>query len=294
MNSIDRKTQARNRLQQEQLRQLLQLEKEQEEPEKEQQQQQLEIEQRQQHQAEAAAHPGPFSTTPGSCSAAGAMEVDPWMMLTEEDIATSLTFGFPSPLATSPMLSHPLTPEANYFSGVPPDLHVSHVSTGQQLPGQPDLSATQPILTTSPDEVLAIGSNAPQYRHNSITGHSSLATHNPYLLHDTTIRGIFSPPSTSNDTLPSSCAAVSRPPPSVREEDHQKGLNTALFLAAENGHAGVVRALVQSGANLAAIDDRGNSALHLAMLGKHKDVVITLLKHQVKRELENHDGFTPL
>lgn len=167
------------------------------------------------------------------------------MMLTEEDIATSLTFGFPSPLTTSPLLSHCLNPEANYFSGVPPDLHVSHVSTSQQLPGQPDLSAT----------------------HNSIMGHFSLATHNPYLLHGTTIRGKIPPPSTSNDTLPSSCAAVSRPPPSVREEDHQKGLNTALFLAANNGHAGVVRAIVQNGANLAAIDDRGNSALHLAMLG---------------------------
>ncbi|KAI0005804.1 ankyrin repeat-containing domain protein [Xylariaceae sp. FL0662B] len=78
------------------------------------------------------------------------------------------------------------------------------------------------------------------------------------------------------------------------ELSHTVGLNRALFLAAKNGHVGVVRALAEGGADLNALDEEGNSALHLAILGKHQDVVSMLLKHHVQRHVPNSDNLTPL
>lgn len=48
----------------------------------------------------------------------------------------------------------------------------------------------------------------------------------------------------------------------------QNGLN-ALHLASKEGHVNVVRELLQRGANVDAATKKGNTALHIASLGKH-------------------------
>jgi ankyrin repeat protein len=71
-------------------------------------------------------------------------------------------------------------------------------------------------------------------------------------------------------------------------------LNDALFLAAKNGHVGVLRALVEMGSDLNALDVEGNSALHLAVLGRHKDVVVFLVEKSVDIQVMNSNGLKPL
>jgi len=71
-------------------------------------------------------------------------------------------------------------------------------------------------------------------------------------------------------------------------------VSEALFLAATHGHVGVVRALCEAGADLDAVDGDGNSALHLAVVGKHLDVISVLLKHSAQPQLHNSNDLTPL
>ncbi|KAI0440605.1 ankyrin repeat-containing domain protein [Xylaria telfairii] len=102
-------------------------------------------------------------------------------------------------------------------------------------------------------------------------------------------------PSSDIDITPASTVAssVSRSLERINStpESH---VNTAIFLAASNGHVGVIRALAESGADLNARDKNENSALHLAIAGKHQDVVSMLLQQNVHCQLTNADGLTPL
>lgn len=61
------------------------------------------------------------------------------------------------------------------------------------------------------------------------------------------------------------------------DERRPKGW-TALMLGASTGDVGVVRILVNKGANLSLVDDRGFSALHLATQGGHVAVTKLLME----------------
>ncbi|KAM4712197.1 ankyrin repeat domain-containing protein 16 [Anableps anableps] len=52
---------------------------------------------------------------------------------------------------------------------------------------------------------------------------------------------------------------------------------TALHYAAKEGHATVIKTLVELGADLQARDKKGRSALHMACIGQHAEAVRTLL-----------------
>jgi ankyrin repeat protein len=52
---------------------------------------------------------------------------------------------------------------------------------------------------------------------------------------------------------------------------------TALHLAASNGHTAIVMLLLQNGAQINAMDERGRTALHCAGEAGHIDVVRLLL-----------------
>jgi len=55
----------------------------------------------------------------------------------------------------------------------------------------------------------------------------------------------------------------------------QNGLN-ALHLAAKDGHLEIVRELLNRGAIVDAATKKGNTALHIASLGKHTHILIFL------------------
>ncbi|KAI9677252.1 MAG: Ankyrin repeat and death domain-containing protein 1A [Bathelium mastoideum] len=104
-------------------------------------------------------------------------------------------------------------------------------------------------------------------------------------------------PITPESAAGSESIAAARHPSSTAEHlsSHEhEDLNNALFLAAKNGHVGVMRALAEMGSDLDARDAEGNSALHLALLGRHKDVVLFLLERSVDTAVVNSDGLKPL
>lgn len=111
---------------------------------------------------------------------------------------------------------------------------------------------------------------------------------------ESTILDLTSPLSDIDITPASTVASsVSRSMERV-DSTPESHVNTAIFLAASNGHVGVIRALAESGADLNARDKDDNSALHLAIAGKHQDVVSMLLQQNVHCQLTNADGLTPL
>ncbi|RFU23824.1 hypothetical protein B7463_g12512, partial [Scytalidium lignicola] len=211
---------------------------------------------------------GPFVSNQGSQNVVAIPAVDTW---------SSIQCRSPGP--TSPTFSHSPIPGTSFFSG--PNLS----EMPNQQPGPIDLSTqgfpTNPFNTT----FSQIG--APQ-RHSGSTSISSISRSSTSVSlldevgKDSFLSAGYSTPETTRSNPPSS--------PEDSESDH---LNTALFLAAENGHAGVVVALAQSGSNLDAVDEHGNSALHLAVHGKHQNVLAALIEHKAYRQIENSDGLTP-
>jgi hypothetical protein len=65
---------------------------------------------------------------------------------------------------------------------------------------------------------------------------------------------------------------------------------TALFLAAENGHANCVEALVRGGANILASNRGNESPLYIASLKGYVDVVAVMLQHCRERGLKWQDA----
>ena len=73
------------------------------------------------------------------------------------------------------------------------------------------------------------------------------------------------------------------------------GANTPLHVAARNGRAGAVRALLSAGSNANALTSGGASALHLAAEAGNADAVSELIKHGANvNAREGEWGQTPL
>ncbi|RYG44784.1 ankyrin repeat domain-containing protein, partial [archaeon] len=70
--------------------------------------------------------------------------------------------------------------------------------------------------------------------------------------------------------------------------------NTALLRAAAGGDGLEVRALLDAGANVDALDDDGNTALLKAVLGGHADVMELLLAAGARTDVLNADGLDAL
>ena len=69
---------------------------------------------------------------------------------------------------------------------------------------------------------------------------------------------------------------------------------TALYIAATNGHEGVVRLLLERGAQREAANKNGATPLFIAAQRGHEGVVRLLLEGGAQREAANKDGATPL
>ena len=69
---------------------------------------------------------------------------------------------------------------------------------------------------------------------------------------------------------------------------------TPLLVAADNGHVGVVKLLLKEGADPSIRTDKGDTALHLAMMRNYGEVVKLLLEQGVDTNIENDDHNTAL
>ena len=75
---------------------------------------------------------------------------------------------------------------------------------------------------------------------------------------------------------------------------HDKEERTPLHFAAEEGHANVVRMLIESEADINAQDYNGWTPLMTAVEHGHIDVVETLLKFKADKNLQTNDGESAL
>lgn len=67
---------------------------------------------------------------------------------------------------------------------------------------------------------------------------------------------------------------------------------TALYCAAENGHAKLVEYLISNGARISAVTEKGDSALSIAASRGFPEVVKILLKNGANLESRNKSGHT--
>lgn len=67
---------------------------------------------------------------------------------------------------------------------------------------------------------------------------------------------------------------------------------TALDLAAADGNVGLVRLLIQRGADVNAAGSDGRTALHTAAAGGHQDVIHILVEHGANVDTADSDGWT--
>ena len=77
---------------------------------------------------------------------------------------------------------------------------------------------------------------------------------------------------------------------SVEIKDLHHG-DTALLMAIRMGKEAAFQFLVEKGANVHAIDKEGKSALHLAVLGGHLDMVASLLSHGARMDSRDLSAF---
>jgi ankyrin repeat protein len=86
-------------------------------------------------------------------------------------------------------------------------------------------------------------------------------------------------------------APVNRADPNARENWHAQ---TALMWAASEGHADVVRVLLDRGADPNATSRSGNTALHIATMRGWTQVIELLAEHGAALDVRNARGRTPL
>ncbi len=76
--------------------------------------------------------------------------------------------------------------------------------------------------------------------------------------------------------------------------DTGNGWKIPLHVAAEKGHDRCVRAMLDSGADVDAVNSTGRTALHLAARNGHVDVMKTLLKQDANIDATDESGWTAL
>ena len=76
--------------------------------------------------------------------------------------------------------------------------------------------------------------------------------------------------------------------------DNDSGWKIPLHILAENGHDRSVRAMLDSGADVDAVNSTGFTALHLAARNGYIDVMKTLLKHDANIDATDESGWTAL
>jgi len=76
--------------------------------------------------------------------------------------------------------------------------------------------------------------------------------------------------------------------------DNSNGWKVPLHISAEKGHDRCVRVMLDSGAEVDAINSTGLTALHLAARNGHIDVITTLLKHDANVDATDESGWTAL
>ena len=78
----------------------------------------------------------------------------------------------------------------------------------------------------------------------------------------------------------------------LSEKNISNVTKTAMFLAVEFGHVTAAQTIIENGANIDAIDNRGNAVLHRAAIRNDVEMVEMLLKHTPKIDKLNNDGRT--
>jgi ankyrin repeat protein len=86
-------------------------------------------------------------------------------------------------------------------------------------------------------------------------------------------------------------APVNRADPNARENWHGQ---TALMWAASEGHADVVRVLVEGGADVNTASRAGNTALHIATMRGWTEIIELLAERGAALDVRNARGRTPL
>ncbi len=70
--------------------------------------------------------------------------------------------------------------------------------------------------------------------------------------------------------------------------------NSALHYAAIRGHGGMVRMLIEAGAEVDVVNDRGRTPLHEAASAGNARAVDLLLQAQARADMRDHEGDTPM
>ena len=82
--------------------------------------------------------------------------------------------------------------------------------------------------------------------------------------------------------------AVKDPPVDLNYRDASMSLNTALHMAAANGHVEIAKLLLEApGINADVVNETSNTALHYAALNGKKEIVELLIKHKANPNLKN-------
>ncbi|KAJ8729440.1 hypothetical protein PYW08_001021 [Mythimna loreyi] len=77
-------------------------------------------------------------------------------------------------------------------------------------------------------------------------------------------------------------------------DQHDAFMQTALHYAAEQGHAGVVKLLIEAGSKIDAETGDGVTALHVAVIKNYTDIVKILIKAGSNVNHKTYDSMTPL